>query len=420
LIAENPKGAVVLLHGLTDTPYSMRHVAQIYFEKGFVALGLRIPGHGTVPGGLSKISWHDWTAATRLAVREVNKLIPEGTPLHLVGFSQGGALAVNYALDALENDNLTRADRLVLSSPMIGISRLSKIAEIIAIPSIIPGFEKSAWLSIIPEFNPFKYNSFPINAVKQARLLIANINRKLNRLGHNGLIKELPPIITFQSITDYTVSTPALINDLYSHLPENDSELVLFDINRSSEFLPLVRPIFVNMMSKMLPDFPQRYRITVIGNSAPGTNNTVERSVPSGRTDFSQRELGLTYPQDVFSFSHIALPFPDNDSLYGSMPDPKTKDEFGLNLGLISNAQGERGVLGISLNLFFRISSNPLFSYMEERINGVIEGLSTFPKSSAIEDVIDSKTNITQEEYDDIIKETDFNDGPFWKSYEIF
>ncbi|MCL1973177.1 MAG: alpha/beta hydrolase [Endomicrobia bacterium] len=412
-VPEEPKGAVVLLHGLTDSPYSMRHIGQLYYQKGFIVLGLRMTGHGTVPAALTKITWQDWMAATRLAVREAKKMSPEGTPLHIVGFSQGGALAVKYTLDALEDDSLSRPDRLVLISPMIGITRLSKLAEIIAIPSVIPGFEKIAWLSITPEFNPFKYNSFPINAVKQARLLIDDMKRQIVRLHRAGRLQELPPVITFQSITDYTVSTPALINDFFIYLPDNKSELVLFDINRDTEFLPLVRPVFVNMMSRMLPDLPQRYRITIIGNAAPGDSDTVERSAAPGGKDFTDRKLGLIYPQDVFSLSHVSLQFPENDPLYGSAPDPAAKDEFGLNLGIISNAQGERGILEINTNLFFRISSNPLFPYLAERIINVIDGVTAETEHSGIQDGVNSKTKITQEEYDSIMKKTDYSEGMF-------
>ena len=48
-----PVGVVVLLHGLTDSPYSLRHVAQRYRDNGFVAVGIRLPAHGTVPAGLT-------------------------------------------------------------------------------------------------------------------------------------------------------------------------------------------------------------------------------------------------------------------------------------------------------------------------------------------------------------------------------
>ncbi len=65
-----PVGAVVLLHGLTDSPYSLRHIARRYRDEGFVAVAIRMPAHGTVPAGLTDVEWEDWDAATRLAVRE--------------------------------------------------------------------------------------------------------------------------------------------------------------------------------------------------------------------------------------------------------------------------------------------------------------------------------------------------------------
>lgn len=101
-----PKGAVVLLHGLTDTPYSLRHIAENYRQQGYVAIGIRLPGHGTVPAGLTDVDWQDWLAATRLAVREAKRLTGNDVPLHIVGFSNGGALAMKYSLDALDNAEL--------------------------------------------------------------------------------------------------------------------------------------------------------------------------------------------------------------------------------------------------------------------------------------------------------------------------
>lgn len=82
-----PQGAVVLLHGLTDSPYSMRHVAVHYRDRGFVAVGIRLPGHGTVPARLVDMDWEDWDQAAKLAVREAKRLSGPDQPLHLVGYS---------------------------------------------------------------------------------------------------------------------------------------------------------------------------------------------------------------------------------------------------------------------------------------------------------------------------------------------
>src|SRR5262249_48597015 len=37
-----PVGAAVLLHGLTDAPYSQRHIARAYRDHGFVAVVIRM------------------------------------------------------------------------------------------------------------------------------------------------------------------------------------------------------------------------------------------------------------------------------------------------------------------------------------------------------------------------------------------
>lgn len=364
---EKPAGAVVFLHGLTDSPYSLRHIARSYNQHGFVSIGIRMPAHGTVPAALTSVEWQDWMAATRLAVREAKKLAGPSAPLHLVGFSNGGALAVKYALEAIEDPNLARPDRIVLISPMIGITRFARFAGFAAWPAVLPTFAKSAWLGIVPEFNPFKFNSFPVNGARQSHRLTMALQEQILRLAQTDRLGELAPILTFQSVIDYTVSTPAVISALYAHLPANGSELVLFDVNRATPFGPLMRSAFGNALARLIPDLPQRYTITVIANASPNDLNTVERVIPAGETTQSVRELGLQYPLQVFSLSHVALPFPMNDPLYGMTPDPGSEAKFGISLGTIT-ARGERGTLVVNLDSLFRIASNPFFPYLLERI----------------------------------------------------
>ena len=59
------------------------------------------PAHGTAPAALAEVDWQDWMTATRLAVREALRRAGPAVPFHIVGYSNGGALAVKYALDAL-------------------------------------------------------------------------------------------------------------------------------------------------------------------------------------------------------------------------------------------------------------------------------------------------------------------------------
>ena len=375
-----PVGAVVLLHGLTDSPYSQRHIAQSYRDHGFVAIVIRIPGHGTVPAGLTDVEWEDWVAATRLAVREARRRVAPEAPLHLVGFSNGGALAVKYALDAIADPQLAQPDRIVLISPMIGITRFARFAGLAGLPALLPAFAEAAWLGVLPEFNPFKYNSFPVNGAVQSYRLTQVIQREIAQLSRAGKLSQLPPIITFQSVMDFTVSTSAIISALYAHLPSNGSELVLFDVNRTVKFGALLRPAADTALSKLLPSGIRAYRTTIITNADVTNGEEVERMIDAGAVNERDRPLGFTYPAGLYSLSHVALPFPMNDSLYGLTPDPS--EDFGLHLGALA-PRGERNVLIASLDSLLRVSSNPFFPYMKARIEEGIDSRSRAKTASA-------------------------------------
>lgn len=364
-----PVGAVVLLHGLTDSPYSLRHVGQRYRDRGFLVVAIRLPAHGTVPAALTDIEWEDWDAATRLAVREARRRVGTDRPLHIVGFSNGGALAMKYALDALESEALPRPDRLILISPMIGITSFARFVGLAALPALLPAFAKAAWLGLLPEFNPFKYNSFPVNGARQSHRLTRVLQDRLARGGREGRLANLPPVLTFQSVVDFTVSTPAVISGLYAHLPANGSELVLFDLNRAAALSPLLRDAAETVLSRILPTPPRRYRTVIVSNAAADRYDVSERITEAGATTEEVRPLDLAFPAGIFSLSHVALPFPISDSLYGLKPDER--EDFGIHLGAIA-PRGERGVLIVNLDTLLRVSSNPFFPYQIARIEQAI------------------------------------------------
>jgi alpha-beta hydrolase superfamily lysophospholipase len=334
-----------------------------------VAVAIRLPGHGTVPAGLTDVTWEDWMQASRLAVREARRRAGPDVPLHLVGFSNGGTLVLKYALDALEDKTLARPTRLILISPMIGITHLARFAGVLGWPAIFPPFAKAAWLGIVPEFNPFKYNSFPINGARQSSLLTRALQEQIARLGKNNRLAELPPVLTFQSLVDFTVSTRAIISMFYQKLPHNGSELVLFDVNRAAQFGSLLRPMTDTMLSKILPAAPRNFRSVLITNADAGHSNMVARITEAGQTAEQIIPLpGLVYPQDVYSLSHVALPFPVQDALYGTQPD--LTENYGANLGAMA-LRGERGTLIVTLDSLIRMSCNPFFPYMLQRIDEV-------------------------------------------------
>lgn len=364
-----PRGAVVLVHGLTDAPYSLRHVADLYRALGFVAVLPRMPGHGTVPGGLSAAVWPEWMAATRMAVREATALAGPAAPLHLVGYSNGGALVTKYALEALENPQLARPDQLVLLSPMIGVTAFARFAGLAGLPAVLPAFARAAWFDLIPEFNPFKYNSFPVQAAVQSHRLTQAVQADLRRLAADGTLRDLPPVLTFQSVVDSTVSTRAVVDALYARLPSNGSALVLFDLNRAAVLAPVLSAAAEAEIARLLPPAPRTYDVTVITNAGPGDYAAVALQEPAGATGPQSVPLGLDYPRDVFSLSHVAVPFPLDDGLYGLAPDPA--DDFGINVGTLA-ARGESGVLLVGSDMFARLYSNPFYAQMAARIAATV------------------------------------------------
>ncbi|MCQ5473163.1 alpha-beta hydrolase superfamily lysophospholipase [Pantoea sp. AN62] len=361
-----PRGAVVLLHGLTDSPYSLRHVAEAYQQQGFVAVALRLPGHGTVPAGLTDVDWQDWLAATRLAVREATRLAGENAPLHLVGFSNGGALAVKYTLDSLADHHLRRPQQLILLSPMIGVTRFARFAGIAGLPSIFPAFSKTAWLNIVPEFNPFKYNSFPVHAARQTYLLTQALQKQIVQEARRQQLADFPPVLTFQSVMDSTVSTPSVIRSLYNYLPDNGSELVLFDINQAVSVSPLFRHSSYTAVNQLLPAARRLYTSTVITNASATSLNMVTKTVRAGETTEQTQPLAINYPAGLYSLSHVAIPFPPQDGLYGS--EPAVKNQFGISFGTLS-LRGESAVLIVGLDSIMRATSNPFYPYMIDRID---------------------------------------------------
>ena len=373
LVPDGPvRGGVLMLHGLSDSPYSLRHLAERYTARGFVVVLPRLPGHGTAPSGLRDARWIDWLATAELGAREVQARIGAGKPFHVVGYSNGAALALKYAMDRVDitgDEGLPAPDRLVMVSPMIGIGRLAAFSRLMPLLGGIAYFEQSRWLDVQPEFNPFKYNSFPVNGVRQSWLLTSAVQAQLLQLGTMGRSAQLPPILAFQSVLDGTVSTPAVVRRLFDRLPANGSELVLFDINRHGVLSPMFTQSANEMIGRLQPGDAHTYRLTVIGNVDADTASVAERRLEPGLRTPVLRPLALAYPPDVYSLSHVALPFPMDDPLYGLQP--RLEPDYGIRIGTMA-LHGERGALSVAAEQLMRLGSNPFYGYLAGRVDEAI------------------------------------------------
>ncbi len=365
LSPEHPKGGVLLLHGLSDGPYSMRALAHIFYRQGYYVLVPRLPGHGTIPVMLKGATWKDWVAAADLAARYVRSVIGPDAPFFLGGYSNGGLIATYYALNRVSDESKIKLQKLFLFSPAIGITRFAAFSGWHRALSFIPYFQKIAWESIEPEYDPFKYNSFPKIAGHQLFQLTRVTQKKIEQLKKNGKLERLPPIQTFSSIVDSTVRTPSLVTYLYDRLKPNGHELILFDVNRFSALAPFVKDRHDTFLNRLKEPSNLPYTWTLITNQTSDTLRVVAETRDAGSDAITQEPLNLEWPRGIYSLSHVAVPFSPDDPLYGDREDLKKKGLFVL--GMVE-PRGEKGVLEVPIDQFMRLRYNPFFAYMKRRI----------------------------------------------------
>lgn len=385
LPVDKPAIAVLLLHGMSDSPYSLRSIGQLLHGHDAYVLGLRVPGHGQAPSGLLDTDWEDMAAAVRLAMRELQAR-SSGSPLYIVGYSNGGALAVQYALDSLADESLKAVDGLVLISPEIGISKLAVLAKWQERLGHLLGLEKLAWNSLRPEYDPWKYGSFALNAGKQAYRITEEIQSQITAQAKAGNLDRMPPILAFQSVVDSTVTAPALVHNLFERLPVLSSipgegqpvlnELVLFDINRFAEIEPIMNENPSAWIDSMLASEERGFMLTLVSNKSKKGERVIASSRTPGLSGVETCDTGLSWPPEVYSLSHVALPIPPDDPVYGgdrAGPSP------GISLGNVA-LRGEKGVLQVPAADLLRLRYNPFHSYLEHRMLAFM-GLEADPDS---------------------------------------
>jgi hypothetical protein len=76
----------------------------------------------------------------------------------------------------------------------------------------------------------------------------------------------------------------------------------------------------------------------------------------------------MDWPDKVFSLSHVAIPFPPDDPIYGKAD---SGGAYGLPIGSLE-PRGERHLLLVPADLLLRLRHNPFFPYVEERLIEII------------------------------------------------
>lgn len=225
---------VLLTHGLSDSPYFMRHLAAFFQQNGFRVMAILLPGHGTQPGDLLDINWHEWAKAVAYGA---DRLAEEADEIYLAGYSAGGALSVYQSLRDI------RVRGLFLFSPAFRVSPRAAYANLHKFYSWL--FPTGKWVDIKPDLDIYKYESFPKNAAAQMFAMDKELEARLQ--AHEISI----PVFAAASEDDMTVNSSATI-EFVARARNRSSKLVLYTTD-PTKYPPGIPAEKLELVSSIMP-----------------------------------------------------------------------------------------------------------------------------------------------------------------------
>lgn len=363
------KGVALVVHGLSDSPYHMLHIIETLVDKNYTVINLRLPGHGTAPGGLLSVKWQNWAEAVDFGVNMSVKELENTTDKKFItiGFSTGGALLIRHLLKEIKSSGNRVPDKLILYSPAASITKQAFFADFHEYISWFPGLEKFKWMDVLEEMDPYKYQSFPKNAAYQIYKLTESNKRIIEKIAKNKeLLDKIPPIITFQSPFDATVEYKGIVS-LYQKIGNKKSQLILFAQNSVYQglYYDSVKQVISSENFKtnifdselyIIKNIKSDNHLAALYKAYVNKENSFEYILEDG---FPQ----IPWPEKVFAQSHISPHIKDNDAFYGKESVIFTDENNKL--------KGERGLLKDETS-FVRLKYNPFYSITNQIIRDSI------------------------------------------------
>ncbi|WP_137170580.1 carboxylesterase [Marinomonas sp. FW-1] len=204
---------VLLSHGLSDSPFSMRDPATAMQAACYQVRVVLLPGHGTKAEDLIDVSREDWRTTFQNAADTFSK---EVDVMYVGGFSTGGALAAEYAWQ--HSDSVAGA---VLFSPVFKVnSSIDWLSPWLAM------FKD--WLDNYPSDDFAKYASIPVPAIAEVYKLSKEVR---------NLILETPktlPVFMALSEDDGTVDSTVSEKVFDAGMIGSKSQMVLYSKDQMS------------------------------------------------------------------------------------------------------------------------------------------------------------------------------------------
>jgi len=194
-----PEGdhGILLIHGFTGIPDHLRQMGEALHERGFGVRGILLPGHGTVPEDMARVSWQDWLLEVRTAAREMQASYPH---FSVAGLSMGGVLALMVAQEM----DVTAC--VPIAAAMKTTNQFRWAAPLAA--PFYPMIGKKGAASRPSELSKGEgYNYYPTKSVHDLSVLMRKARRNLSLIHRPGL--------AVQSRRDKTVTadSPQIILD---------------------------------------------------------------------------------------------------------------------------------------------------------------------------------------------------------------
>jgi carboxylesterase len=184
----NKEIGVVLVHGYTGSPSSMRPWAEYLNQRGYTVRVPLLPGHGTKPEDLSDIKWQQWPEKVESELDELRK---NCTKIFICGFSMGGGTTLHLATK--HSDKIAG---IILVNPMIHLPFIgTKLAYLL---SRIKKYRSSAGDDIKrPGITQGGYEVMSTEGIYQIMQMLKYTRANLHRVSI--------PMQLFHSVDDHTL-----------------------------------------------------------------------------------------------------------------------------------------------------------------------------------------------------------------------
>ena len=187
-VGDNATTGVLLSHGFTGSPYSMRPFAEYLADQGFGVAVPRLPGHGTSWQELNTTRWQDWYAVLD---NELERLRKEHSKVFVAGLSMGACLVLRLA-----EEYGTDIDGVVVVNPSVSTEDPRR-AILPLLQVVVPSVSAIADDIKKPDTTEHAYDRTPLKALYSLS--------QLWKITRNDLAKVTQPLLLFRSLTDHVV-----------------------------------------------------------------------------------------------------------------------------------------------------------------------------------------------------------------------